>query len=159
MYLRIILITILTYLFSVLNIYAVYSKDENINLTPKQSASGKWGYIDIYGKYKIYPQFETALNFKEGLALVSVHKKYGYIDTVGRPLIRPQFDDAKSFSDGLAAVMIYDQRMTPKWGYIDKKGNFVINPKYEDASDFSQNAAKVLINGDWIMINKSGDAI
>lgn len=159
MYLRIILLFIFTYIFSVLNIYAVYSKDDNIKLTPKQSTSGKWGYVDISGKYKIYPQFETALNFKEGFALVSVQKKYGFIDTSGKPMILPQFDEAKSFSDGLAAVMIYDQQMDRKWGYIDKTGNFIIKPQYEDALDFSQDTAKVLINGNWKTINKSGEII
>ena len=159
MYLRIIWLIIFTYIFSAFNIYAVYSKDENIKLTPKQSTSGKWGYVDISGKYKIFPQFETASNFREGLALVSVQKKYGFIDTSGKPLILPQFDDAKSFSDGLAAVMIYDQQTDRKWGYIDKTGNFAIKPQFEDASDFSQNTAKVLINGNWKTINKSGDII
>ncbi|MFH0975174.1 MAG: WG repeat-containing protein [Spirochaetota bacterium] len=131
----------------------------DIGLTPQKAPNGKWGYLDDKGFYKIRPQFEMALPFKEGLALISVCNKYGFIDEKGKPVIRPQFDEARSFSESLAAVMIYDQKSNKKWGFIDKTGNFVVFPQYDDVTDFRDLEAQVKLNGKTLTINNTGGYI
>ena len=54
----------------------------------------------------IEPQFDLALSFSEGLAVVRIKGKFGFIDSLGKMAIEPQFDWALSFSEGLAAVKI-----------------------------------------------------
>ncbi|MBN2401817.1 MAG: WG repeat-containing protein [Spirochaetes bacterium] len=147
------------YLISTLNILAANYNSGIITLTPQKAQNGKWGYLDEKGSYRIKPQFESALPFKEGLALVSVHKKYGFINERGRPVIHPQFDEARSFCESLAAVMIINQRSEKKWGFIDKRGFFVIKPHYDDVSDFSGLLANVSLDGKIFTINKSGEMI
>ncbi len=142
-----------------LYIHAVNTKYDISSLTPQQSPSGKWGYQDDNGYYRIKPQFELAFPFKEGLAAISVFKKYGYIDGSGKPVINPQFDDARNFSDGLAAVMIFDQQMNKKWGYINKCGQFIIEAKFDAASDFAKGSAEVTVEEKSFYINKSGAII
>jgi len=44
----------------------------------------KYGYIDANGKMVIPPQFDLALSFNSGLALVYVGGKAGYINQVGQ---------------------------------------------------------------------------
>jgi hypothetical protein len=153
------IITILILVFIPFCIYAVNSKYDISNLTPQKAQSGKWGYQDDKGNYRIKPVFELALPFKEGLAVVSVSNKFGFIDGFGRPVIRFQFDEARNFFDGLAAVMIINQNMARKWGYIDKTGHFIIEAKFDEASDFSNGSAEVTLEDKTFQINKSGDVI
>jgi hypothetical protein len=154
---RIIIILIL--IFTPFCINAVNSKYDISNLTPQKASSGKWGYLDDKGNYRIKPVFELALPFKEGLAAVSVSNKFGFIDGLGRPVIRFQFDDARNFCDGMAAVMIINQNMLKKWGYIDKSGHFIIEARFDEASDFSNGSAEVTLEDTTFLINKSGTVI
>jgi hypothetical protein len=146
-------------IFVPLYIYAVNSKYDISKLSPQKAPSGKWGYLDDKGNYRIKPIFELALPFKEGLAVVSVSNKFGFIDGLGRPVIRFQFDNARNFCDGLAAVMIVNQNMAQKWGYIDKTGQFLIEAKFDEASDFSNGSAEVTLEDKTFLINKSGCVI
>ncbi len=83
--------------------------------------NNKWGYKNKKGEVVISPQFDGALMFSEGRALVKVGGKWGYIDREGRIVISPQFDDAGSFSEGRAPVEVGG-----KWGYIDRSGNLIL---------------------------------
>jgi hypothetical protein len=144
---------------TVINITAIRSESQDIILTPQKSTNEKWGYVDEKGDFKIRPQFETAMPFKEELAVISVKKKFGYINMLGKAVIHPQFDDARSFSEELAAVMIYDQNSNKKWGFINKTGRFLIKPLYDDVTDFSGLMARVELDGKTFSINKSGEAV
>ena len=94
---------------------------------------GKWGYIDKMGKIIIDPQFDEALEFSEGLAVVKTNDKYVYIDITGKHIINQQCNSAYSFSEGLARMEIGG-----KWGFIDNTGAYVINSQFEDAKDFNE---------------------
>ncbi len=153
------IIVILILIFIPFYIYAVNSKYDISGLTPQKAPSGKWGYLDDKGKYRIKPMFELASPFKEGLAAVSVSNKFGFIDMLGRPVIRFQFDNARNFCDGLAAVMIVNQNMAKKWGYIDKTGRFIIEARFDEASDFANGSAEVSLEDKTFLIDKSGDVI
>src|SRR5208283_1931830 len=75
---------------------------------------GRTGYIDGTGKLVINPQFGSASEFSEGLAVVCVgdcdfgregqgSHKYGFINESGKIVINPQFDQVREFAEGLAA--------------------------------------------------------
>jgi hypothetical protein len=76
------------------------------------------------GKFVINPQFDFAIGFADGLAVVQIGDdrtgKWGYIDKQGKMIINPQFDFAIGFADGLAAVRIGDDK-TGKWGFIARR--------------------------------------
>ena len=89
-----------------------------------------FGYIDEAGKMVIFPQFEKAQDFSEGLAAVQVGQRdswWGYIDITGRMKIKPQFTTAYNFRNGLARV-----RGDIKWGIIDKTGKFTLDLQFGD---------------------------
>ena len=90
---------------------------------------GLWGYIDQTGKMVIKPKYQTAGEFNEGLAPVSVEvnrvRKWGFINKEGQLVIEPQFDYAFPFSEGLSAVSVDN-----KWGYVDRNGILVIEPQF-----------------------------
>ena len=91
---------------------------------PSPAPVDLWGYIDRSGKTIIFPRFDDAFPFSEGLAAVRSHGKWGFIDRNGKWVIKPRFDNADRFSEGLAAVN-YDQ----SWYVIDKTGKTVLPSK------------------------------
>jgi hypothetical protein len=134
--------------------------------------NGKRGYIDGTGKIVIEPQFRSAGNFSEGLALVSLSgRKYklGYIDQGGKVMIDARFDNAEDFHEGLAAVGFDTEKTRPgcddcdpnqHWGYVDKTGAISIKPQYHRAGDFSEGLAAVETDdGKWGFINKNGSVV
>ncbi|MBO9599319.1 MAG: WG repeat-containing protein, partial [Cohnella sp.] len=77
---------------------------------------GKWGYADKKGKMVIKPQYESANNFSEGLAAVSVKGKFGFIDKKGKLVVPAKYDEVYSFSEGMAVVAV-------DWIY-----GYIVNP-------------------------------
>jgi serine/threonine-protein kinase len=114
----------------------------------------KYGYIDQTGRVVIQPQFDSADDFSEGMAVIRIGKKYGFIDKKGELLIPPQFDFTLDFSEGLAMVNIDN-----KYGYISKNGQFVIPPKFDDASDFYEGLTMVAIDNKYGYIGKNGQFV
>ena len=72
---------------------------------PAKEAGGKWGYLDVEGKWVIPAKYERAGVFRGGLAAVKEPGgKWGYVKPDGNWGLEPKFMRARSFSDGLAAV-------------------------------------------------------
>ena len=72
---------------------------------PAKEAGGKWGYLDVEGKWVIPAKYERAGVFRGGLAAVKESGgKWGYVKPDGSWGLEPKFMRAKSFNDGLAAV-------------------------------------------------------
>ena len=115
------------------------------------SKDGKSGFIDNTGKVVIPLQFDSANDFSEGLALVTLKGKTFFIDTRGRTVFEARFDIIRNFSEGLAAVNIGEKRIPNvglisdpgKWGYIDKTGKLVIPMKFTHAESFREGLAAV----------------
>jgi hypothetical protein len=64
------------------------------------SVGDKWGYIDKTGKFVINPQYDSALQFENGIAEVGLKVprkpdsimddyQYGYIDRTGKYIWQP----------------------------------------------------------------------
>ena len=66
--------------------------------------AGRYGYCDMEGRPVIWPCFENAYQFTDGLAPVCLGS-WGYIDTKGDFFIAPQFDMASPFEYGRAEVV------------------------------------------------------
>ena len=104
--------------------------------------NGKYGYMDRTGHTVIRPQFDDALDFSEGLAMVRIGNKAGFISTTGKIVITPQFDDAQSFVYGRAAVklccgLLKDRNFGDKCGFIDRDGKYVAAPDFLSVGFFS----------------------
>ena len=72
---------------------------------PAKEPGGKWGYLDLEGKWAIEPRFERALVFHGGLAPAKEPGgKWGYLKPDGSWALEPKYTKARAFTDGLAAV-------------------------------------------------------
>ena len=65
---------------------------------------GKYGYCNLLGQLVVYPCFDNAYQFSDGLAPVLLGA-WGYIDTNGDFFINPVFDMASPFEWGRAEVI------------------------------------------------------
>ncbi len=111
--------------------------------------SGKWGFIEPNGNFRIQPQFEAARSFSEGLAAAKYESKWGYVDATGQWVIRPLFSDAEDFSDGVALT---------DSGYVDKAGKQIIGAKSGTA--FVQGLAHVMLgDGEFGYMNHLGKIV
>jgi hypothetical protein len=110
-----------------------------------------WGYIDERGETAIYPQYEAARPFVEGLAAVRVLGKWGFVDREGHWVVNPLYEECGDFSESLAAVEWHG-----KWGYIDRTGSFAVVPRYQEAGPFENGRARVRLGARVGTVDRSG---
>ncbi len=87
-------------------------------------------FVDSTGKIIRQPGFEYALDFFEGLALVSNQGKYGYIDKSGNIAIPMIYDVGWSFSEELALAGIAKGENF-QLSFIDRSGKTIIPVPYK----------------------------
>jgi hypothetical protein len=98
----------------------------------------KIGYINRSGQVVIAPKFESAEDFREGLARVYVGAEAGFIDRNGKFVIAPQYTTATAFEGGRALVS-----KEGKYSLIDKQGKTVAEIPYRVLGDFHDGLATV----------------
>ena len=127
-----------------------------------QNDSGKWGFIDNNGDIAIKPQFDFAMSFSEGLALVANQTDSGvvagYIDYKGQNLITlsNRYKNLRPYREGLAAFLA-----DSGWGFMDTKGKTIITPNenWIEVTDFFNGYASFRIDNYWGLINNKGSLI
>ncbi|MEO0896209.1 MAG: WG repeat-containing protein [Bacteroidota bacterium] len=96
-------------------------------LGPTGEAGGKWGYIDLKGKFKINPAFEDARGFSEGFAAVKNGGLWGYMRPNQSMLTGYEFRWAGFFKNGLAPVILgpIHNDYSDQFAYIDTDGDII----------------------------------
>lgn len=117
-----------------------------------------FGYIDTKGNVVVKPQYESAGNFEDGLALVSKNRSdFGYINRSGQYAVEPKYYMATNFSNGLAAVK--DSGYTTK--FLNQDGKKVLEIKSSYTCDnFSDGLAIFYEEGKgYGYVNKKGEIV
>jgi len=81
-------------------------------------SGGFMGFIDGCGRVVVEPVYDSALEFREGLARVKKDGKFGFIDKSGKVVIDFYLDFAWFFHEGLALAEIHGDK--EEKFYIDK---------------------------------------
>lgn len=131
---------------------------EEVDMVYEESSQQYFGYIDRNGNWVIKPQFTSASNFVEGLAVAAVdYKGRGYIDKTGKFVINPKYDYAGDFSNGYAYVRV---RMY-SGVYIDKTGK--VSKVYTSDNPPADKAHPLRLkentNGRYGFVNEKGELV
>src|ERR1044071_1898832 len=141
--------------------------ERHAGLHPVADASGRWGFIDSKGRFRIPPRYKGAGRFSEGVAYVWFWKgdrrQDGIVDTDGNFKELPATNDSEFiFHDGLARFQT-PSGQERRYGYMDKAGRVVITPQFYNAGHFSEGLAwvAVLKEGEWRygFIDKAGKLV
>lgn len=96
----------------------------------RDNQTGKIGYIDKNGVWKIPPTFSDGKEFSQGRAAVQILSKdetgwpvrqWGVINRKGELIAQAKYDTVWSYKEGFANV-VHDG----KWGFLDLEGNLAI---------------------------------
>lgn len=143
----------------------------------------KWGYIDDKGQWAIKPQYQMALDFHDGLAMVKDTYQGGevwdFINEKGQKVIQSEYfgfgtflklydykvtiQPHDFFAEGLIPVSI--QILDPTYegsnisGFLNKEGQLAIYGYYDRVYNFSDGMARIEKDGKTGYINKNGDYV
>jgi hypothetical protein len=119
-------------------------------------SGGKFGYIDTTGTTVISPQFDSAVDFSESLAVVFTGPNCSFINRSGDVVITVGSfnDNAGSFFEGLAWV-----RDNGRYGYMNRTGAWAIEPLYYGGRNFGEGLAAVKVEGKWGYIDTAGQMV
>ena len=113
---------------------------------------GKYGFVDGEDKLVIPYQYDFAVDFSDGMALVcDKDGNIGYINTKGELVIPYQYDNpaernGNDFHEGLCAVMVDGEH---EWfSYIDKTGKQAFPGIFSQDGEFSEGLAAVRTTGE-----------
>lgn len=122
----------------------------------RENNAEKSGYINASGKFVISPTFNSAGDFCEGFAVVTMGSDYLMIDSDGN-IIYISKNPIGDFHNG-AAIISRFSGSDALYGYIDAKGSEIIQPLYKLAADFGRDGTAYVYrgNGKYYLISKTG---
>lgn len=115
-----------------------------------------WGFIDKTAGVVIQPRFESALNFRDGLAPVVLAGKWGFINTTGDLVIDNQFEWAGGFSEGMAVVQRSPKTATQNVARVPMGQKIIETFTFSTDDSYSELPAD---HGEFLVIDKSGKTL
>lgn len=90
---------------------------------PASDSSGKWGYIDRTGAWRIEPAFQRAQMHYKGFAVVRLDGKAGVIDTEGKLVIPAKYRSIYGFEKGRWQAQLGDKAglLAPDGTFTERK--------------------------------------
>ncbi len=111
-----------------------------------------WGYMNQRGQLVVFPRFDWADDFYDGLARAVTDGKTGYIKGNGGWVLKPVYPYADRFAGGRAIVG--DGK---HFGFIEKSGKLLVPVRLDGALRFHDSLAAVRVDGLCGYINRAGD--
>ena len=137
--------------------------------------NGKYGYVDVEGEFVIEAQYDNAMPFKNGTALVQIGEYIYLIDTEGTVIETYDEDDGVYPPQyyTILASLLYGEEIAfsedlylyktanGKFGYKNAEGDRVIAAQFDQALPFQEDVglAVVMCDGKYGYINESGDFV
>lgn len=131
-------------------------------------SGGKYGYVNEKGQVVIQPQFSSAQEFMDGMAVVNAAADfsgflYGAIDKRGRTIIQPQFSDIRILGEDKLAV---GKPLNAEYPFMDsiyaisgRDGKFLTDFIYYGVGDYKNDLASAYDNTTTFFIGKTGQRV
>lgn len=112
-----------------------------------------WGYKNAAGEWAIAAKYDSASDFKDGLARVELEGKWVWINTAGDVVEAPLRERVGKTSEGLTLY-----REGDRLGYLKADGTpaFAFR-RYEEARDFACGMARVKVDGRFGFLDQTGN--
>jgi len=126
---------------------------------------GGFGYINYLGDYQIEPNFLSAGNFSEGVAIVSTFDETFVIDKQGERKFNLDHSHGNwAFGNSHIAKMknsrlSFFDRISGGNGFLDANGNIVIPGIFDEVFDFSEGFALVCSEDEYAFIDVDGNKV
>lgn len=111
-----------------------------------------WGFMNQRGQLVVFPDFDWADDFHDGLARAVVDGKTGYVSGNGSWVHNPIYPYADRFQEGRAVVGDGE-----RYGFIEKSGSVLVPLQLDGALRFREGHAAVMKDGLCGYINVKGD--
>jgi WG containing repeat len=116
------------------------------------SVNNTWGYMNQQGNLVVYPRFDWAEEFYDGLGRAVVQGKTGFVNGAGGWVLKPVYPYADRFAEDRAVVGDGEH-----FGYIDKSGKLFIPVELDGALRFRETVAGVMKDGLCGFVNVAGN--
>lgn len=96
-------------------------------LFPACGETGYYGFLNVYGDWVIWPQWDSATNYTEGFACVEKDYQVGIIDAAGKLVVEPVFNayDCSLQEDGETYFVVKHPDVPDQWSVCDVNGEVI----------------------------------
>lgn len=118
-----------------------YKEGRSICAGTNQQGKYLYGYLDERGREIIPLSYQSAMDFRNGKAVVQINEfKYALIERSGNVIQTYPYAFVGDNGEGLLA---FQGKTNSRYGFIDEAGHVVIEPKYTGAQPFQEGRAVV----------------
>jgi hypothetical protein len=96
-------------------------------LAPFQDKQDLIGFVDLLGRVRIQPSFDSYELFQGGVSWVEYKGKFGILDRTGKWQLKPVFDEIGVLENNRRRV-----RVGKLWGVTDGMGRYVFPPQFQE---------------------------
>jgi hypothetical protein len=96
-------------------------------LAPFQDKQDLIGFVDLLGRVRIQPSFDTYEPFQGGVSWVEYKGKFGILDRTGKWHLKPVFDEIGVLENNRRPV-----KVGKLWGVTDGMGRYIFPPQFEE---------------------------
>lgn len=125
----------------------------------KYCEGGKWGFIDKNGKWMLEPRYESALDYKQGIARVRVDGKWGAVNNNFEFAVKPEFDFIEYLYSEDGKTLLTVGLNQDGIGFIDEQGELSILPQFGEAGEFHEGLVKIREDGLWGYADRNGQVV
>jgi hypothetical protein len=129
----------------------IYSDFSEGSMAILRRQDDQFTYLDKTGHIMYQETFDSANNFREGLAAVCQKKEWFHIKMDGNPAYTARYNYVRDFNGGLAVAQTDD-----RWFHIKMDGNPAYTARYNYVRDFNGGLAVAQTDDRWFHIGKSG---
>lgn len=143
------------------NFISMYQEGRALVSDQDKDGNFRYGYLDSQGNVIIPIQYETASDFKDGMAIVKISdENFALINKNGDILKYFKYFFVGNYGDQL---LTFQKGLNEKFGYINLQGEIIIRPSFSVALPF-ENGRAVVNKADhyqnkYGFINKSGEYV
>ncbi|MFD2445117.1 WG repeat-containing protein [Bacillus sp. CGMCC 1.16607] len=122
--------------------------------------NGKYGLINRFGQFIVWPRYDSINPFSEGRAVVMDGKGFKVLNRWGKELTKKTYSFIGNYQNGMAMFAGKNTENQYLYGFLNKQGKEVIPLQFESVTNFNDGKAVAKRpDGKFELINQKGKAL